>query len=107
MHHHEAAAADVAGVGQGHGQRKAHGHGGIDGVAAALQMSRPMRVASSCSLATMPLLATTGWKMSMSKSYAAAAACAAPGWAVAAADGCCGVLPQPARPKSQRQAGSQ
>ena len=37
MHHHEAAAADIAGIGQGHGQRKAYGHGGIDGIAARLE----------------------------------------------------------------------
>ena len=37
MHHHEAAAADIAGIGQGHGQRKAYGHGSIDGIAARLE----------------------------------------------------------------------
>ena len=37
MHHHEAATADVAGIGQNDGQREADGHGGIDGVAAGFQ----------------------------------------------------------------------
>ena len=37
MHQHEAAAANVARVGQGHGQGKAHGHGGIHGVASGLE----------------------------------------------------------------------
>jgi hypothetical protein len=37
-HHHEAAAADIAGIGQGAtAKRKAHGHGGIDGIAARLE----------------------------------------------------------------------
>ena len=37
MHHHEAAAADVAGVGQHHRQREAHRHGGVNGIAPCLQ----------------------------------------------------------------------
>jgi len=37
VHHHEAATAEIAGVGQGHGQCKADGHGCIDGIAARLQ----------------------------------------------------------------------
>ena len=37
MHHHEAAAPDVAGVGQHHRQRKAHRHGGVNGIAPGLQ----------------------------------------------------------------------
>jgi hypothetical protein len=32
------------------------------------RICRPMREASSCSLDTMPFLATTGWNTSMSKS---------------------------------------
>ncbi len=34
MHQHEAAAADIAGLGQRHRQRKADRHGGIDRIAA-------------------------------------------------------------------------
>ena len=37
MHHHEAAAADVAGVGQYHRQREAHRHGGVNGITPSLQ----------------------------------------------------------------------
>ena len=37
MHHHETAAPDVAGVGQHHGQREAHRHGGVNGIAPGLQ----------------------------------------------------------------------
>jgi hypothetical protein len=34
---HEAVTADVAGAGQRDGKRKAHGHGGVDGIAATCQ----------------------------------------------------------------------
>lgn len=37
MHQHEAATANVARVGQGHSQGKAHGYGGIHGVASGLE----------------------------------------------------------------------
>ena len=37
MHHHEAAAANIAGIGQSHGQCKTHGHGGVHGVAPGLE----------------------------------------------------------------------
>jgi hypothetical protein len=37
VQHHEPAAAEVAGIGQDHRQRKADRHGRVDGVAAALE----------------------------------------------------------------------
>ena len=61
MHHHEAAPAQVACVGSANGQRKANAHGSVHGVATGFQniefgCARP----ALCSVATMPLLATTG-----------------------------------------------
>ena len=41
MHEHEAAAAEIAGAGQGDGEREAGRHGRIDRVAAALEDVEP------------------------------------------------------------------
>ena len=41
VHHHETAAAQVAGIGQGYRQGKTDAHSRIDGVAAALQNVQP------------------------------------------------------------------
>ena len=47
VHHHEAAAAEVAGLRQRDGEREGDGHGRIDRVAAVLSTSTPIRVASA------------------------------------------------------------
>ena len=66
---HEAAAADVARVGQRHRQREADGHGRVDRVAALAQHVHA-DVGGERALAelTMPCSACTGWKMASSRS---------------------------------------
>jgi hypothetical protein len=60
LHGHEAAAAQVARGGVHHRQRIAHGHGGVDGVAAALEHVDADLAGQVLRVTTMPCSAATG-----------------------------------------------